>query len=66
MEAATVEEDAKIKATGCVRACFQGYKGMDTCGGCHGTGSQLVIPGGKRFPNTKRGYDEALMELRKP
>ena len=63
-EAATAEEDAKIVATGCLGYCFQGYKGMDTCGKCSGVGSQLVIPSGKRFPNTYAGYMEALAALR--
>lgn len=35
-----------------------GHRGMDTCGKCDGTGSQLVV-GSHRFPNTKKGYEEA-------
>ena len=43
----------------CNRSCFDGWRGADLCGGCSGTGSQFVV-GGKRFPNTKLGYDAAV------
>ena len=55
--------DALIKPISCTGACFGGYKGMDTCGRCDGTGSQLTVRNkeGKMryFPNTKEGNDDA-------
>ena len=66
MRPATKEEDAQIVATACMGYCFNGYKGMDTCGKCHGVGSQLVLVGMfKRYPNTHAGYHKALADLRK-
>jgi len=46
----------------CNRSCFYGMKGMDTCGGCGGTGSQLLA-NKKRFPNTQEGWKMACKEL---
>lgn len=35
-----------------------GYRGMDSCGRCRGTGSVFWVAG-QRFPNTERGYKQA-------
>ncbi len=45
------------KPTACP-ICFQGYRGMDRCAKCDGTGSIFIV-GGKSFPNTKDGYEKA-------
>jgi hypothetical protein len=36
-----------------------GYRGMDSCGKCKGTGSLLAF-NGEWYPNTKEGYEDAL------
>lgn len=63
MQAATEEEDKAIRAVQCVGYCIGGLLGMDRCGKCNGAGSQLSS-GGRRFPNTERGYTAALVALR--
>lgn len=63
--AATEAEDAAIKPIGCLGACMAGRRGMDRCAKCDGSGSQLIIPDGSLFPNTKEGYIAALTALRK-
>jgi len=35
-----------------------GYRGMDTCSRCDGTGSVFVVAG-QTYPNTREGYTEA-------
>lgn len=57
------EIDAKIKPVRCGKWCDGGYRGMDACNTCDMTGSQLMIPGGKRFPNTEEGYHSAVLAL---
>lgn len=57
-------DDDRIKVTGCT--CFQGYRGMDRCAPCDGTGSRLYIAtetGVQYFPNTKKGHDAAIAKL---
>jgi DnaJ-class molecular chaperone len=63
--------DAKLKEPTpreCDGHCDGGYRGMDSCGKCHGTGSVFRIgrangQGFKRFPNTKHGYADAKAYL---
>lgn len=52
----------KLKPSPCPNFCLSGYKGMDSCGCCHGTASVFWV-GDKTFPNTRRGYEEALKAL---
>jgi hypothetical protein len=35
---------------------------MDRCGKCNGTGSIFMVKG-RRYPNTKIGYERAFAEL---
>lgn len=39
-----------------------GYRGMDTCGKCRGTGSLLWV-GAYHFPNTEEGWDRAMKKI---
>lgn len=41
-----------------------GHRGMDWCSKCGGTGSVFRV-GLRVFPNTKKGYEEAVRELNK-
>ena len=58
---ATESEDAQIKTVMCT--CDRGYRGMDNCNKCDGTGSFLVF-GKERVPNTRDGYKKLLRQLR--
>ena len=56
----TILDDKKdLKAITCIRHCYHGYRGMDMCGGCRGTGSQLMFEG-VSYPNTENGYKRAI------
>jgi hypothetical protein len=52
--------DPTIKAVQCWVCNGSGHRGMDWCGKCGGTGSQFLLPDGRRFPNTKEGHDQAI------
>lgn len=46
--------------------CVGGHRGMDRCGKCDGTGSQFVIPDGRRWPNTEAGWNAAVKAMEEP
>jgi hypothetical protein len=65
-QGATQAEDDRIVGVTCGHCDFgTGQRGMDSCGRCDGTGSQLFVRGmPNRFPNTEQGYGDALRYLR--
>ena len=51
------------KIVGCTCDFSGGYRGMDRCSRCDGTGSRFLVTteaGPLYFPNTKEGYEAAL------
>lgn len=39
-----------------------GYRGMDRCPKCDGTGSVFFVDG-RYFPNTKEGFEKAMKQI---
>ena len=57
------EHTKEPKVVPCIKHCYNGHIGMDNCNVCGITGSQFLA-NGKRFPNTEKGYNDAVAELK--
>lgn len=50
--------------TGCWTCSGMGYRGMDRCNYCDCTGSVFIV-NGESYPNTKKGFDQAVAAMGK-